>query len=292
MTMRLTLTILGLIIFNYSFGQLNLTNDEREILKDICSQYSQPNKEKYLKQLRKQTPTKFHNFIDQLIASKDDSDEVLKIKYLQRPTDEELTYWYVVRESHYNNSEPDSLKKTNDQILDWLTKEKIDDRWLLDNYYYRLSNRIGMLFNTADLSKHDFKLETLRLKNETERAMFVMFIINTCGQRLSVMKFTGKGDPESVIKRLPKINGKDYYYYKDFNYEDFEWIGYKKIESYNQRQMGTFYGVLINHLDLLLKGGQTEKAKELYRESILSNPTLFKYSASQKTLNDIYDKWK
>jgi hypothetical protein len=176
--------------------------------------------------------------------------------------------------------------------LDWLTKEKIDDRWLLDNYYYRLSNRIGMLFNTADLSKHDFRLETLKLKNETERAMFVMFIINTCGQRLSVMKFTGKGDPESVVKRLPKIDGKDYYYYKDFHYEDFEWIGYKKLESYNQRQLGTFYGVLLNHLDLLLKNGQTEKAKELYRESILSNPTLFKYSASQKTLNDIYSKWK
>jgi hypothetical protein len=212
--MRLTLTILGLIFFNHSFGQLSLTNDEREVLKDICSQYSQPNKEKYLKQLKKQSPTKFHNFIGQLIASKDDSDEILKIKYLQRPTDEELTYWYVVREFHYNNSEPDSLKKTNDQILDRLTKEKIDDRWLLDNYYYRLSNRIGMLFNTADLSKHEFDLETLGLKNETERAMFVMFIINTCGQRLSVMKFTGKGDPESVIKRLPKINGKDYYYCK------------------------------------------------------------------------------
>lgn len=290
--MRLTLTILGLIIFNYSFGQLSLTNDEREVLKDICSQYSQPNKENYLKQLKKQSPTKFHNFIDQLIASKDDSDEVLKTKYLQRPTDEELMYWYVVREFHYNNSEPDSLKKTKDQVLDWLTKEKIDDRWLLDNYYYRLSNRIGMLFNKADLSKHDFRLETLGLKNETERAMFVMFIINTCGQRLSVMKFTGKGDPESVIKRLPKINGKEYYYYKDFNYEDFEWIGYKKLESYNQRQLGTFYGVLLNHLDLLLKNGETEKAKEMYKESILSNPTLFKYSGSQKTLNDIYDKWK
>jgi hypothetical protein len=290
--MRLTLTFLGLIIFNYSFGQLSLTNDEREVLKDICSQYSQPNKEKYLKQLKKQSPTKFHNFIDQLIAIKDDSDEILKTKYLQRPTDEELMYWYVVREFHYNNSEPDSLKKTNDKVLDWLTKEKIDDRWLLDNYYYRLSNRIGMLFNTADLSKHDFRLETLGLKNETERAMFVMFIINTCGQRLSVMKFTGKGDPESVIKRLPKINGKEYYYYKDFNYEDFKWIGYKKLESYNQRQLGTFYGVLLNHLDLLLKNGQTEKAKEMFKESILSNPTLFKYSGSQKTLNDIYDKWK
>src|SRR5690606_35965427 len=108
-----------------------LTNDEREVLKDICSQYSQPNKEKYLKQLKKQSPIKFHNFIDQLIASKDGSDEVLKTKYLQRPTDEELMYWYVVREFHYNSSEPDSLKKSQDQILDWLTKEKIDDRWLL-----------------------------------------------------------------------------------------------------------------------------------------------------------------
>lgn len=30
--------------------QLSLTNDEREVLKDICSKYSQPTKHKYLKE--------------------------------------------------------------------------------------------------------------------------------------------------------------------------------------------------------------------------------------------------
>lgn len=291
MTIRLTLIALGLIIFNYSFGQLSLTNEEREVLKNICSQYIQSGNGD-LEKLKKRSPVKFHNFIDQLIVSKSNSDEILKTKYLQKPTSDELMYWYVVREFNYNNSESDSLLKTQDEVLDWLIKEKIDDRWLLDNYYYRISGSIKILFNTADLSKYDFKLEELGLKNETEKAMFVMFMINSCGQRLSVMKLTGKGDPESVIKRFPKINGKDYYYYKDFNYEDFEWIGYQKLESYNKRHLGIFYGVLINHLNLLLKNGLTEKAKELYRESILSNPTLFKYSSSQKTLDDLYSTWK
>ncbi len=290
--MRLTFIALGLVFFIDSFGQLNLTSDEREILKEICSKYSLTNQEKDLKELKKKSPPKFHNFIDQLIASKDDSDEILKTKYLRRPTDDELTFWYAVREFHYNSSEPDSLKKTKDQILDWLATEKIDDRWLLDNYFYRIGNRIGTLYNKEDLSKMNLELENLGLRNDTEKAMFVMFIINICGQRLSVMSFTGKGDPESAIKRLPKINGKDYYYYTNFNYPDFEWIGYKKIESYNERHLGTFYGVLLNHLEFLVKNGQKDKAIELQKNSILSNPILFKYSGNQKLLNDIYEKWK
>jgi hypothetical protein len=278
--MRLIFITIGLLLFIDSPCQLNLTSDERDILKEICSKYSLTKQEKPLKELKKKSPAKFHNFIDQLIASKEDSDEILKTGYLKRPTDDELIFWYVVREFHYNNSEPDSLKKTKDQILDWLTSEKIDDRWLLDNYFYRIGNRIATLYNKEDLSKMNLELANLGLRNETEKAMFVMFIINTCGQRLSVMSFTGKGDPESAIKRLPRIDGKDYYYYKNFNYPDFDWVGYKKIESYNERHLGTFYGVLLNHLDFLVKTGQKDKAIELQKNSILSNPKLFKYSGN------------
>src|SRR5690349_12747851 len=104
--MRLTFVALGLILFIDSFGQLNLTSDERETLKEICAKYSLTNQEKTLKELKKKAPPKFHNFIDQLIASKDGSDEILKSKYLKRPTDDELIFWYAVREFHYNSSEP------------------------------------------------------------------------------------------------------------------------------------------------------------------------------------------
>lgn len=287
--MKLTLIIIGLLGFAKSFGQLNLSKDEREILKEICSQYNVSNKESTLKKLIKTSPSKFESFISELIASKENSSEILNSKYFTRPTNDDLNYWYVLREFHYNNLEPDSLKKTKDQILDWLSKEKIDDRWLLDNYFYRIGNRIEVLFNKADLSERNFNVEALGYKDETEKAMFVLFLINTCGQRLSVMKFTGKGDQESVVKRFPKIDGKCYYYYKDFDYVDFNWVGYKTEESYNRRHIGNFYEVLLNHLNLLLKNKKTDEARELYRESILSKPAFFQYSDSKKILFEFYE---
>lgn len=292
MTRQLTLIVAGVMLFNAGWAQISLTAEEKSALKEICIQYTRPSKEKSLADFRNTTPERFQSFIDQAIVSKSNSEETLQTKYLKRPTDDELIFWYVVRELHYNNSEPDSVKRTDDEVIERVLTEKIDDRWLLDNYYYRLSNSVGMLFNTADLSDYNFKLDDLGFRNDTERAIFVFFITNACGQRLSVMRFTGKGDPWSVLKRFPKINGNDYYYYGGFTYPDFQWIGYKKVESYNTVHLGNFYMLLLTHLNLLLDKGEKKQATELYEESILRNPNLFKYYARERLLWDLYEKWK
>ncbi len=259
---------------------------------EICNQYNVALKESSLKNLQKTAPVRFQGFIEQLIATKDKPKKIFETKYLKRPTHEELIYWYVVREFHYNNSEPDSLKKTQGEIIEWILKDTIDSRWLLDNYYYRISGRLKFLFNKADLSDYDFKIDELGFKTETEKAIFFLFMINSCGQRLSVMGFTGKGNLKSVINRLPKINGQEYFHYTDFNYPDFDWIGYKKVESYNTRHLGNYYGVLLNHLNILLENNLKDEARDLFQSSILSKPELFKFSGSQDTLNELYENWK
>ncbi len=117
-------------------------------------------------------------------------------------------------------------------------------------------------------------------------------MINSCGQRLSVMSFTGEGNSKSVIDRLPQINGQEYYHYTDFNYPDFEWIGYKKSESYNKQHLGNYYEVLLNHLNILLENDLKKEAIDLFQNSILSKPELFIYSGSQGTLKELYEYWK
>jgi hypothetical protein len=273
-------------------AQLILTKNETEALKEICNQYPLASKKKDLKTLRKKSPERFKTFVEQFLATKSKPKNILQARLLHRPGHEDLVYWYVLRELHYNRQEPDSLKKNADGIIKNILKDTIDERWLLDNYYYRLSNRLGFLFNEADLSGNNFELEQLGFKNETEKAIFFFFMINSCGERLSVMSFTGKGNPESVIKRLPKINGKEYYYYNDFKYEDFKWVGYKKFESYNARHLGVYYGILLNHLNILLNKGLKDEAKHLFRNSILSKPDLFVFTGSRKTLEDLYSNWK
>ncbi|MBT1688576.1 hypothetical protein [Dawidia soli] len=244
-----------------------------------------------LKELRNTIPARFQHFVDHLIVVQEGTEGILNTEHLTVPSDEELEYWYVVREFHYNKIAPDSSRKTNEQIIDWLSQEKIDRRWLVDNYYYRAASGLGMLYNTIDLSNRNFDLETLGLRDETEKAMFVMFVVNACLQRLAVMRMTGKGDPASALQRLPKFNGQDYYFFRKFNYPDFDWIGYQKVESYNMRHIGGFYNTLLNHLELLMKLGEKNQAFALYENSILSKPEFFHYYSNESSLRDLYAKW-
>jgi hypothetical protein len=70
--------------------------------------------------------------------------------------------------------------------------------------------------------------QTLGLHDDTEKAIFVMFVVNECLQRLAIMRMTGKGDPASVLKRLPKFNGDDYYFFHNFNYPYSTGLGIRK----------------------------------------------------------------
>lgn len=285
------LILIAMLLRGVVAGQVSLSTEEYGLLKEICEQYSVPKKESTLKALHKTAPGRFRSFIDQMMMLKGVEGDVLDTTYLRRPSHEELVFWYVVREFHYNNAEPDSLQVSRDDIMKWVLKDTVDERWLLDNYYYRISAPLSMLFNDADLSKYNFELDKLGFQNETEKAIFFLFLMNSCGGRLSVMAFTGKGKQQSVIRRFPKINGQAYFNYTDFNYPDFQWVGYKKLESYNQRHLSRYFEILLNHLNVLLENGSNDEAKLLMKNSILSEPELFQYSSSQATLRELYDKW-
>lgn len=290
---NLYISFLLLQIISISFSanaQIILSDNENEILKEICNQYNTPIKESSLKEKYKTAPERFQIFIDQMVATKSKPKKIIETKYLNRPSHENLVYWYIVREFHYNNSAPDSLKKSQDEIMEWILKDTIDERWLLSNYYYRISGRLMFLFNKADLSKYNFEIDKLGFFNETEKAIFFLYFINSFGKRLTVMNFTGKGDKKSVIDRLPKINGKEYFYYTDFNYPDFTWIGYQKVESFNERHIGNLYEMLVIHLNLLFENNLKSEAIRLFQNSILSIPEYYKYSGLEDQLNELYRK--
>lgn len=286
------LIILGFLFTFQTFGQISLTESEIGTLTEICNQYHVRLIESTLFDLKDSSPERFKGFINQLIISKDKPKKILDNEILKRPTHEELIFWYVIREFHSNTIEPDSLQKTQREIIDWILKDTIDERWLLDNYYYRILVGLGVLYNKANLSKYNFDIDKLGFKNETEKAIFFFHVVNFCGHRLSVMRMTGKGDPQSVIKRMPKINGDFYYKYQDFNYVDFDWIRYKKIESYNERHLGNYYSVLINHMDILFENKLAKEAHMIFDNSILSRPEYFKFSGNRDRLDKNYKMMK
>jgi hypothetical protein len=95
------------------------------------------------------------------------------------------------------------------------------------------------------------------------------------------------------VSKLPKYNGKPYYEYTSYDFEDFEWVGYEKIESYKERHLGNTYLALNGHLTALGEKEKTEELRNLYFKSILFIPDYFKYAGSmEEVLIGIYNQSK
>jgi hypothetical protein len=104
--------IIGIFINSFNtFGQINLSSTEKETLKIICNQYNVSLKESPVKIMKDTCSVKFTSFIEQMIVIKDKPKKIVDIKFLKKPSHDDLIFWYIVREFHSNNQEPDSLKK-------------------------------------------------------------------------------------------------------------------------------------------------------------------------------------
>lgn len=237
------------------------------------------------------TPNLNH-IIDALIASGEGDEKLLTKEFLSKPDEQELKYWYVIREIHYNNNLEVKKKRPNRDIAQDVLRRNTDDRWLLDNYYYRIMGGIARLFNTTDLSQHDFDFNEYGLKDDTERAILFFSLTDALIIRFQVLKMVKNNDKLlEFASKLPSFNGRPYFEYADFNFEDFDWIGYDKKELYKQKCLGKLYSYLGSHFEALAEKNEGEKARTLYVKSILSRPEFFKYAGKmEKDLKDIYKK--
>lgn len=215
-------------------------------------------------------------------------------RFLSRPSNDEMTLWYVIREIHYNLKSNTNKPIPSIDIANEILTKKIDERWLLDNYYYRIHGGIGFLFNSADLSSINIDIETLGLKNDTEKGIFYLNMMEALiGGRFKVL-LTRKNNQKILdfCNRLPLFDGKKYFYYKNFDFKDFDWVGFEKTESYNERHIGNLYDMLIIQFMATSDLQNKQEAQEIFSNSILSEQKYFKYSRSRHDLQILYDKLK
>lgn len=235
------------------------------------------------------TPSLNH-IIDALIAVGESDKKLLTKEFLTKPTKMELKYWYVLREIHYNNQSKEKKPRPNDIVAKEVLEKDIDIRWLLDNYYYRIHGGIAQMFNTEDLSTYNFNLDDYGLENETEKAILFFAVTNSLTQRFKVLQYMKNYDKLlEFANKLPTFNGKPYYEYHSFDFEDFEWIGYDKIENYKERHIGALYSTLNGHFFALSEQGKKTELQNLYFNSILFIPDYFKYSGGMESdLKELY----
>lgn len=234
--------------------------------------------------------------IDGLLAMGKADTSVIGKNILQRPGNDELKLWYVIRSVHYNNI--DTVKSHRRPALDVansILNKDVDERLLLNNYYSMVfGSGIGFLFNQADLSKNNFDLEAYGLKNQTEKAILFLRLLEPMTRgRFMVLQSMKKFDKlEAVVKRLPMFNGKPYYNYTDFNFDDFEDDGLYEKKTFKQFNINFLMQSELIHLNLYAVNKKREEGLVLYYNSILSKPEYFGYSELKEQLEGFYKQLK
>lgn len=291
------LTFIILLTATLTKAQLKLEQTDLNNLIAISELYSHNTNasgDKFAKSIDSLRTTKLNHIVDALIAVGKGDKTILETRFLARPNDEELVLWYVIREIHYNRKNEKITPRQDAVVANEILSKKIDSRWLLDNYYYRIHGGIASLFNDADLSKYNFNIDSLGFKDETEKGIFFLNMMDALvGGRFKVLKMM-KNNKKILdfCDKLPKFNGKEYYYFKNFDYDDFDWIGYDKTESYNEWHIGDLYSKLIAQFSATAELRDKKDAQEIYFNSILHEPKYFKFTQSKEDLQSLYDKSK
>jgi hypothetical protein len=294
MRYKLFLILFLLIISAHSFAQITLGTKDMMNLVAMSEFYSlntinkNPQFAKSIDSLR--TPI-LNKLADAMLLMNKGDASVFSSKYFLRPDNFEMTLWYVVREVHYNRTNKTRKPRPDIDVAKETVVKQIDERWLLDNYYYRILGGVGTLLNTTDLSTTNIDLEQLGLKSETEKAIVYLNIIESLigGRFIGLLKTNSLTKILSFCEKLPQFNGKWYYQYKDFNFEDFEYPGFEKMESYFLRHLDKLYNVLIAHYNA---APNIEYQHEFYYNSMMNEPKYFAFSYLQSELQSIYDNPK
>ena len=293
---KITTLFLSLISI-ISFSQVKLVEKDLKNLIRISELYSKnPNAtgNEFAKSVDSLRTKKLNNICDVLIEVGKAEKTILTDKYLSKPNSEELLLWYVIREIHYNQVSETKSKRPNIDVANEVLSQKIDERWLLDNYYYRIHGGIAKLFNESDLSKINIDIEKLGFKNQTEKSIFFLSIIDAMiGGRFKVLQMLKKNDKIiEFSEKLPTFNGKKYFYNVNLDFEDFNWIGYEESKSYSEVNFGNLYTILIAQFSAVSQLKSKTEAQEIYFNSILHIPKYFKYSNAKEELQMLYDNSK
>jgi hypothetical protein len=292
--MKQMIALLFLMLSLSSYGQDGIDFENLVKLGEIYSKNVNATVEEFKMEVDKLRTPELNHIIETLLAVGDGDKKLLTKEFLSKPSFQELKYWYVLREIHYNNQSDLSERRLSNAVAKESLEKDIDSRWLLDNYYYRIRGGIAKLFNDKDLSEENIDLEGYGLENDTEKAILFFAVSTALIQRFQVLlKLKNYDKLLEFANKIPTFNSKPYYEFRDFDFEDFDWIGYDKTESYKESHLSNLYLALFGHFSALSEKGRGEDLRNLYFNSILFVPGYFKYSGvMDQGLQDLYNKSK
>lgn len=290
--MKTAVSVLLLLASLNIFAQVKLADKDFKNLVALCKVYAtnvNANGDDFDKQVKTLSTPKLKRVVETLTVLDGSDKNLLSPKYLNRPDNEELQIWYVIAE--VQDSRNDSLNtKTDEQIAKDVLAKKVDERLLVHTYYRMLEGGVGFLSNEMDMSKINIETDKLGLKNDTEKGIFFLNMSHALVTRFRVLNQLKK--PEKLMEfaaKLPQFNGMPYYKFTGFDYPDFEYENDVEKSTYNTLHVGDYYEAVISHFMAIAEKGGSELARDIYFNSILAQPELFKYSSAKDMLQDVYN---
>ena len=147
------------------------------------------------------------------------------------------------------------------------------------------------------MSKVNFKMGDYQLKDDTERGILVLKCMRLCGVNIwgyiNIAKPMNTKKAYEYIKKFPKFNGRPYYEYTDFSFDDFEMVIIKDNgkESYKGYYLNKYYETLLYHLVCLRKEEASDKEiEDLLLGSILRKRSLYSYTKYKDTLEELFQE--
>jgi len=213
--------------------------------------------------------------------------------YLTLPDEKTLQYLFWI--SNLSQNMIEGSERSNETILDSLSKLSPNRYVWIDSYYNMLFTGIGNKHEHFNLSKVNFTLDEYNLKDDTEKGILFLRCISLCRSMIwgymNIVKPANTKEAYSYIKKFPKVNGLAYYQYKDLYFTDFEVIIDGKTQSFKTYYIDQYYDLLLYHLVCMKKEGASEdEMHELMLGSIMKDEKLYKYTKNKATLEKIFQK--
>lgn len=297
--MKTLVIILSILTFSPSLLSQEI-NGEADDLKRLAVFYNdymfrnEPTKAER-KGLVKVIPKSLAQELAFILESTKTNNKILTDKFLVLPNEDVLKNLYIVRHINFNLRKEDGVPYM--RLTDSLRNQTIPRYELIDSYYEMMLAGVGNKNRPFDLSKYDFQIDNYGFKDDTEKGIFFLQVINQCLTYIwGYMNIANPMNTEKaldLINKYPKFNGRIYFQYREMYFPDFEMVINSEdgIESYKGYYVNKYYELLIYHLICLNKeNGTIEEKRDLLLGSILKEESLYKYTEYTETLNKIFEK--
>lgn len=237
--------------------------------------------------------SKYHGTEFELVAkfiqeSTGNQNGVIENEFLIRPDSTTLRLFHTIIMVNYNMYE--SKPEDNDKVVERNLKTHISVYEQIQQYYGSLFISVINKNRPFDYSSRNWDLDSLGFKDDKEKAVFFLVFMDKLGSQISSYHTAMRGPNwdgiEKYVVLLPKINGKNYYEFDAFYFEDFKMSIYKKDQYFKEYYLPKFYDILVGHLLMMeQKKFEWKETTQFLLTSILSQKQYYEYCNHMDVIN-------